>query len=175
MQCFEWQSLSSSTFRLLRGGSASGIVTKWSQGRRLVGVQLYSDCFFLPSCLCHCETILSFSFFLKIHHHVSISITIVSKLLEYVNIYLYCLCPIFYQFLKYIKCIFFLFLKFVSGQVIKDIFMPTNLLIPTSLQIKTTVEQLSYYWKKDNKTFRPSDLRERNLTDNFFIKRQIFT
>ena len=86
MQCFEWQSLSSSTFRLLRGGSASGIVTKWSQGRRLVGVQLYSDCFFLPSCLCHCETILSFSFFLKIHHHVSISITIVSKLLEQVNI-----------------------------------------------------------------------------------------
>ena len=53
--------------------------------------------------------------------------------------------------------------------------MPMNLLIPTSLQIKTTVEQLSYYWKKDNKTFRPSDLRERNLTDNFFIKRQIFT
>lgn len=69
------------------------------------------------------------------------------------SIYLYYLCPIFCQFLKYIKGIFFLFLKFVSGQVITDISMPTNLLIPPSLQIKTTGEQLSYYWKKDNKTF----------------------
>ena len=92
------------------------------------------------------------------------------------SIYLYYLCPIFYQFLKYIKCIFFLFLKFASGQVIKDIFMLTNLLMPASLQIKTTGELLSYYWKKDNKTFRPSDLRERtNLTDNFFINGYIFT
>ena len=48
--------------------------------------------------------------------------------------------------------------------------------MPVSLQIKTTGELLSYYWKKDNKTFRPSDLRERtNLTDNFFINGHIFT
>ena len=50
------------------------------------------------------------------------------------------LCPIFCHFLKNIKCIFFLFLKFASCQVIKDIFMLTNLLIRTSLQIKTTGE-----------------------------------
>lgn len=52
--------------------------------------------------------------------------------------------------------------------------MPTNLLIPTWLPVKTTGEQLSYYWKKDNKTSRPSDLRERNLTDSFFIKRHFY-
>ena len=37
-------------------------------------------------------------------------------------------------------------------------------------------QSIYYHWKKDNKAFRPSDLREpTNLTDNFFIKGHIFT
>ena len=33
-------------------------------------------------------------------------------------------------------------------------------------------QSIYYHWKKDNKTFRPSDLI---ISDNFFIKGHIFT
>ena len=86
MQCCEWQSLSSSTFLLQRSGesicNSNQIITGWTPfgNTTVLGLR------FPPELLVSPKTILSFSFFRKIHHHVSISITIVSKLLEYVNI-----------------------------------------------------------------------------------------
>ena len=86
MQCFEWQSLISSTFLLQRSGESICNINQIITGQTPFGNTTVLGFRFPPELFVSLKNHLKFLIFLKIHHHVSISITIVSKLLEYVNI-----------------------------------------------------------------------------------------
>ena len=84
MQCFEWQSLISSTFLIQRSGESICNINQIITGQTPFGNTTVRGFRFPPEQFVSLKV--KFLIFLKIHHHVSVSITIVSKLLEYVNI-----------------------------------------------------------------------------------------